>query len=338
VTRRLAPAIFLHGPLLPTFPPRCFCMPWSRPSPIALAITRASAPCFAASESTAAGGVTLRQPGTISARHDTNMRTDRNCHGLGQRRPCTTSYAASIASVVYLHTETLNIWSHLLGAVWFCSSAVRFATAGSGSPPSDAVAALLYLTATALCFASSTLYHTFADHAHADVWQLIDHVGIIGNIWASSVAFTLLSFPCQSVERWMFVALVSSAAALCLCRLLRIHPHDPCARQMRLCAHIALGALAALPALRTWLQRSQDKPTALLEKFAWLVLANSAGGGIYASHLLDKAVGMDWGLPDLSHHVMHVMVVAGALVYAQGISSRYHESAGLTSSCTLMKE
>ncbi|KAF3037151.1 hypothetical protein E8E11_005042 [Didymella keratinophila] len=313
-------------------------MPWPRPSRSVLAVARAFAPCFAAPESTAPGRVTLRQPGAISARHDRGVWTGRNWHGLGQRRRCTTSYAASIASIVCLHTETLNIWSHLLGAVWFCSSAVRFAAAGSGSRTSDAVAVLIYLTATALCFASSTLYHTFADHAHAGVWQLIDHVGIIGNIWASSVSFTLLFFPCQRVERWLFVALVSSAAALCLRRLLRIHQHDVCARQMRLGTHIALGALAALPALRAWLQRSQDKPAALLKGFAWLFLANSAGGGIYASHLLDKAVGMDMGLPDVSHHVMHVLVVAGALVYAQGILSRYHERAGLTGLCTLMNE
>jgi adiponectin receptor len=37
----------------------------------------------------------------------------------------------------------------------------------------------LYLAATALCFASSTLYHVFADHFHACFWLRIDHVGIV---------------------------------------------------------------------------------------------------------------------------------------------------------------
>lgn len=276
----------------------------------------------------------MRQRGSISARHNAGVWTDHSCHGLGQRRRYTTSYAASIASVVYPHAEILNIWSHMLGAVWFCFSATRFAAASYGPPTSDAAAVLVYLTATTLCFASSTLYHVFAEHAHAGLWQLIDHIGIVGNIWASSVSFTLLSFQCRSGERWLFVALVSFAAALCLRRLLRIHSHDVCARQMRLGTHITLGALAVLPALRVWLQRSQDKPAALLEGFAWLILANSAGGGIYASRLLDKAVGMDMGLPDMSHLVMHVLVVAGALAYVQGILSRYYERAGLTSSCT----
>jgi hypothetical protein len=43
------------------------------------------------------------------------------------------------------------------------------------------------------------------------------------------------------------------------------------------------------------------------------------------SHLLDKVVWMDMGLPDMSHHVMHVLVVARAWMYAQEILSRYHE-------------
>ena len=204
-------------PLLPVFSPRFSWMSWLRSSSSALAVARAFPACLAASPSTAAGQADLRRPGSIEAHRNSSVWTDHGCHGLGQRRRCTTSYRASIASVVYLHTETLNIWSHLLGAVWFGSSAVRFAAAGSGPPTSDAVAVLIYLTATTLCFASSTLYHIFAGHAHAGAWQLIDHVGIVGNIWASSVSFTLLSFPCRSVEQWMLVALISSAAALSLC-------------------------------------------------------------------------------------------------------------------------
>lgn len=256
------------------------------------------------------------------------MWTDPGCHSLGQRRRSTASYAASMASVKRLHTETLNIWSHLLGAVWFCSSAVRFAAASSGPTTPDAVAVLAYLTATTLCFTSSTLYHVFANHKHAGLWQLIDHVGIVGSIWASSVSFAVLSFECRSGESWTFVTLVSAAAALCLHRLLRIHSHDACARRMRLSTHIALGALATLPALWAWLQRSQGQLVGLLEDFTWLLLANSVGGAIYASNMLDKAVGMDVGLPDLSHHVMHVLVIVGASVYKQGILSLYRQRNG----------
>lgn len=255
------------------------------------------------------------------------MWTDRDSHGFNRQRLRTTSYMASIASITRLHFETLNIWSHLLGTVWFCSSLVCFA-ADTDSLTQDAAAVLLYLGGTSLCFASSTLYHIFADHAHASWWQLVDHLGIVGAIWASSISFALVSFDCRGGERWMFVVLVSSAAALCLRQLVRIHSHSLRARRMRLNTHIVLGALAILPALRAWHLRSEGHSAELLEEFGWLFLTNIVGGGIYASHLLDKAVGMDMGMPDASHHVMHVLTVAGAWVYERGVLSMYQTRTG----------
>jgi adiponectin receptor len=254
------------------------------------------------------------------------MWTGPSCHGFSRRRESTTSYIASAASVVHLHTETLNIWSHLLGAVWTFSSLVHFVTKnGSSTTSTDAVAIWVYLTATTLCFASSTLCHLFANHTHAGFWQLVDHIGIIGNIWSSSVSFTILSSKTLSNERWMFITLLSAAAAVSLHRLLCIRSHDQCARQTRITTHVALGLLAAVPALRAWLQRSRGHQVELLADFACLSLLNIVGGSIYASHLLDKMVGMDVGLPDLSHHVMHVLVIVGVSVYKQGVLSLYRQ-------------
>jgi adiponectin receptor len=244
--------------------------------------------------------------------------------GFSQRRETTASYVASAASVVYLHTETLNIWSHLLGTVWFVSGLFDFlATHGGPTTSTDAVAVWVYLTATTLCLAGSTLYHVFANHTNASSWQLADHLGITGSIWSSSISFTILSSSTPSNEKWMFVTLLSAAAATSLYRLLRIRSHDPCARQMRISTHVALGALAAIPALRAWLQRSQGEQVELLADFAWLSLVNSVGGSIYVSHVLDKTVGINIGLPDLSHYIMHVLVIVGASIYKQGILSLY---------------
>jgi adiponectin receptor len=274
--------------------------------------------------STVAGEVMLKQIKSVTTGQEAYVWTESDCHGFSQRREITASYVASAASVMYFHTETLNIWSHLLGTVWFFSSLVHFvATHGGPTTSADAVAVWVYLTATTLCFANSTLYHLFANHTNAGLWQLADHIGIIGSIWSSSISFTILSSSTPSDERWIFVTLLSAAAATSLHRLLRIRSHNPCARQMRISIHIALGALAAIPALRVWLQRSQDQQVELLADFAWLFLLNGAGGSIYASHVLDKTVGMDIGMPDLSHHVMHVLVILGASIYKQGILSLY---------------
>ncbi|KAF2633132.1 hypothetical protein BU25DRAFT_327272, partial [Macroventuria anomochaeta] len=238
---------------------------------------------------------------------------------LSRRRLRTSSYKICIVSLAGLHTETLNIWTHLLGAVWFVCSTIRFAAACANPLARDAAAVLVYLGATALCFTSSTLYHVFADHVHADAWLRIDHFGIACVIWASSVSFVLFSFDCRRGEGWTYIALVTAAAALCLARLWDMQGYSTKGRLKRLSTHIAFGGLAAVPGLRCWHLHKQGQHVQLLKEFWSLVAINSTGGGIYATHLLDKAIGMELGLPDASHHVMHVMVFAGAWIYGRGL-------------------
>ena len=262
------------------------------------------------------------------------MDVDGSTLRLSRRRLRTSSYKACVVSVASLHTETLNIWTHLLSAVWFGCSTVRFGAACTDPLTLDAAAVLVYLGATALCFASSTLYHVFADHAHAGIWLRIDHFGIVCAIWASSVSFVLFSFDCRRGEGWAYVAFVTAAAALCLARLWDMREYGTKGRTERLRAHMALGGLAAVPGLRCWHLHKQGQYVELLKEFWSLVAINGTGGVIYATHLLDKAIGMELGLPDTSHHVMHVMVVVGAWIYGQSLLAVVQaRAAGVTGLC-----
>ena len=83
-------------------------------------------------------------------------------------------------------------------------------------------------------------------------------------------------------------------------------------RTERLCSHIALGRLAAVLGLYCWHLHKLGQHVKLLREFWTLVAINSTGGGIYATHLLNKAIRIELGLLDASHYVMHVMVVARA--------------------------
>ncbi|KAF1352955.1 hypothetical protein EJ07DRAFT_183156 [Lizonia empirigonia] len=251
------------------------------------------------------------------------MRAERDSHNLGRRRPQASSYGAAVISIASLHTETLNIWSHLLGAIWFGASIVRFAVVRKSPLTRDAVGVSLYLAATALCFASSTLYHVFADHIYAWFWLRIDHVGIVCTIWATSVSFALFALECRQGERWAYTATVTAAAVLSLVRLARVQEHHARCRKDRLSAHIAFGAVATMPGLRCWYLHTRGQRVELLDEFWSLVIMNGFGCSIYATHLLDKAIGMDLDLPDISHHVMHVTAVAGAWTYQQGLMAVY---------------
>jgi adiponectin receptor len=62
----------------------------------------------------------------------------------------------------------------LFGTLWFCASATRFAGTATSLFSPNTTAILAYFTANVFCFACSTLYHVFADHAEAEFWLRLD--------------------------------------------------------------------------------------------------------------------------------------------------------------------
>jgi adiponectin receptor len=127
----------------------------------------------------------------------------------------------------------------------------------------------------------------------------------------------------------VYTVLVTATAALCSVRILGNSRHSCSERRSRISTYVALGSLAALPAVRCWYI---GRDFGLLTDFGMLVTINTMGGAIYATHLLDKAVGVKLGIPTASHNTMHILAVAGALVYEQGLLSTYQDplSRGLT--------
>lgn len=254
------------------------------------------------------------------------MRTEQHPSKLSHRRRGTTSYAESMASIVRIHTETVNIWTHCLGALWFSASAAQlvFAASGSAAETAGAAAVVVFLAAAAFCFLFSSLYHTFANHARADVWQRIDHFGIVAVIWASSVSFTFFAFRCQPGLQWAHISLATLASGWSLKRLWKIEVGHGGGWWARLATHAVLGALAALPALQCKYQAQTTCPiSGLLAAFIELFVANSIGGALYATSILDDAIGKELGMPDASHHAMHIVVLFGAWKYQQGLLKAY---------------
>lgn len=102
----------------------------------------------------------------------------------------------------------------------------------------------------------------------------------------------------------------------------------------RLTTHTALGALATLPVFQCWYQlHAIHRQPSLLTAFGSFVIINSIGGALYATSILDNVIGKELGMPDASHHAMHVIVVFGAWKYQQSLLAAYQAntngSAGL---------
>ena len=165
------------------------------------------------------------------------------------RRPISSSYLELIFSVANLHTETINIWTHIIGSLMLTTSAINFAAMCTAPLSGELFAILVYLVAGAFCFFCSTLYHTFSDHITASSWQYVDHFGIVIWIWATSTSFTLFSFRHEEGRQQLHIFITSVASALSMATLSSLQHGGSENQFIRTALHITFGVLSTLPAL-----------------------------------------------------------------------------------------
>ena len=118
-------------------------------------------------------------------------------------RPASHSFWKSFASLSYLHNESVNIYSHLLGAVIFYVSGLflyssirpRYESATS----SDILAFGCFFLGAALCLGMSATYHTVSNHSPtvARFGNKLDYLGIVCLITGSFIPSVFYGFYCH---------------------------------------------------------------------------------------------------------------------------------------------
>lgn len=112
------------------------------------------------------------------------------------------SYAHSFRSLFYLHNESVNIWSHLLGAIVFLASAAyvdrvvrpRYESASSA----DVLVFACFFGGAVVCLGMSATYHTLSNHSDTvSKWgNKLDYTGIVALIVGSYVPALYYGFFC----------------------------------------------------------------------------------------------------------------------------------------------
>lgn len=115
-------------------------------------------------------------------------------------RPASNSYGKSFASVGYLHNETVNIWTHMIGALLALAGAAgayqilgpRYESATS----EDILVFSCYFLGAIGCLGMSATYHTISNHSHeVAVWgNKLDYLGIVFLIWGSFIPVMYYGF------------------------------------------------------------------------------------------------------------------------------------------------
>lgn len=112
------------------------------------------------------------------------------------------SYRRSLQSLAYLHNESVNIWTHLLGAVGFAAAAavLRRAVAAryAAASAADTLVFACFFAGAASCLGMSAAFHALSNHSDAVArWgNKLDYSGIVFLIVGSYVPALYYGFFC----------------------------------------------------------------------------------------------------------------------------------------------
>ncbi|PSK55978.1 hypothetical protein B9Z65_4856 [Elsinoe australis] len=269
-----------------------------------------------------------RKPKLLDYSHLPPWRLD-NSHILSSYRPQTFSHLSSLPSLFYLHNESCNIWSHLLGLIFFLifGTVFLFSTLPSQYPthsPSDFYAFLCFFSGISVCLLASTLFHLFHDvgPAEAKVWNGIDYAGIVACIWGSFVAALHFGFGNDHVAtRRRYEGMITLLGVLCTAVSVVPGFRTPKWRPARTGMFVAMGLSAVVPVGHgLWIYGVEE-----LERrmgLSWCVrqgVLYVAGAGLYAARIPERWAPGRFDIWGASHQIFHVLVVFAAAAHLKGL-------------------
>lgn len=247
-----------------------------------------------------------------------------NDYLLRGHRPQLQSFLACFRSIFRIHTETGNIWTHLLGALFFIGITVYFFHRQSLEfPLMDKLVFYTFFAAAIICLSCSWLFHTVSCHSPcvSFIFSKLDYCGIAILTMGSFVPWLYYGFYCQFFAKIFYLVAILLLGTAAIVVSLWDKFSAPEYRNLRAGLFIGLGLSGVIPAIH---YSAREGLTAAFTTGAlgWLLLMAAlyiGGALLYAMRIPEK-----WfpGYCDIwfqSHQIFHICVVAAAFVHYHGI-------------------
>ena len=231
------------------------------------------------------------------------------------------------ASLGYLHNETVNIYSHLIGAVIsIIASAVlyqvlapRYETATN----EDVFVFGCFFVGAACCLGMSATYHTISNHSLEVVrWgNQLDYLGIVILIWGSFIPSIYYGFHHDAGMIRTYWAMITTIGAGTAAVTTSPKFRLPQWRPFRAVMFVAMGLSAVFPVahgVRIFGVDYMNKTIAL----PWLVthgILYIVGAAIYAARIPERWSPGSFDIWGHSHQIFHVLVLVAAGTHLTGL-------------------
>lgn len=238
-------------------------------------------------------------------------------------RPPMPSFSKCFGSMFRLHTETWNIWTHLIGVIMFCVLALcvyvfRMSKIGELPWEEQLITGVFFLGAIAcLCF--SFLFHTFSNHSE-DVARLfcrLDYSGITALITCSCIPCYYFSFYCATFSRYLHIIVLVMLCAFCMVFCLLKRFATPQFRVVRTIMFVSFGFYSFIPGLQIVIQYGFSYANTAYALSGLLQMASVyvSGAGLYAARIPERFFPGKFDIWASSHQLFHICVIVAACIH-----------------------
>ncbi|KAI0223902.1 Adiponectin receptor protein [Lamellibrachia satsuma] len=240
-------------------------------------------------------------------------------------RPPLNSFYACFKSIFRIHTETGNIWTHLLGFVAFIAIATYFLTRPTLEVQWQEKAVFsAFFVGAILCLGFSFTFHTVFCHSEriGRFFNKLDYCGIALLTMGSFVPWLYYSFYCRTEPKIAYMALIFILGTISIIVSMWDKFAEPKYRPLRAGVFIALGLSGVIPAMHYVITEGfyQAVNFAALGWLVLMAILYIAGAVIYAVRIPERIWPGKFDIWFQSHQIFHVFVVAAAFVHFHGIS------------------
>ncbi|KAF9568693.1 HlyIII-domain-containing protein [Agrocybe pediades] len=238
------------------------------------------------------------------------------------------NWRGTIASVfTYVHNETVNIHSHLLGCALFVYFLGTFYSAHverhENTTWHDSAVIGVFLAAAVFCLAASAFYHTSGCHSKevATRCHAFDYSGIIVLIVGSFIPSIYYGFYCHAWLQQLYLSTMTLAGLGAAFVVLDAEYAKPTHRGARTAIFIGLGLCAVVPV--THLALTHGIHELVNEMGAnWLFTSGAlyiGGALLYANRIPERMAPGKFDILLASHQIFHFCVVLAAFAHYQGV-------------------
>ena len=261
-------------------------------------------------------------------------------------RPSSGSFRKCLGSLNYLHNETVNIYSHLLGAILFLGLFLyvlwKISHYNNTIRHIECIVFIAFFIGIITCFFLSAVFHTIANHSEivSKRGVQLDYLGIVLLIWGAIIPSVYYGFYCDPNLQKAYWIAISSVAFGCVLVTLVPKFQSSKLRLYRAVLYTTLSVSTTVPifhgiGIHGWEIQNQ--------RIGFTYVFLTAGLNLIAVVIFSVRYPERWRLTRFdiygqSHQLLHIMVVFAGLIYLVGLLGAAGFAYSLRGQCTQISQ